>query len=201
MSFKSLIKKRKTTGTSSISKSKFAKLDKRTRAHDIQTEYNASDVNNIQITATYKDGILEFTTKGRWISLNFIMTKSHWAKDSGIKEVTKKKVREAVKGLDAKLSDFVIVLRYNSRLDDHNTVMMPKYFTDSIKHNWLKNKNGRILVDEKGQRIVEYQGIIIEDNKNFSKGTLLIPDATLPHDTYIMRYVPYEKIKEEMSRL
>lgn len=201
MAFKTLIKKRKTSGTSSISKSKFAKLDKRTRAHDIQTEYSSSDVENISITARYEDGILEFTTRGRWISLNFIMTKSHWAKDSGIKEITKKKVREAVKGLNAKLSDFVIVLRYNSRLDDHNTVMMPKYFTDSIKHNWLKNNNGRILVDAQGKRIVEYEGIITEDNKNFSKGTLLIPDATLPHDTYIMKYVPFDKLKDVLTKL
>ena len=143
------------------------KVEKRNRLHDIQTEYTAEDVSKISVSARVtSDGSLEFTTTGRWISLNFIMSKPHWAKDSGIKERVRDLVRRAVSGLDIKIESFYILLRYNSRLDDHNTVMMPKYFTDSIKHNWATNDRGRILVDEKGQRIVEFEGIISEENKS-----------------------------------
>lgn len=178
------------------------KVEKRNRLHDIQTEYTAEDVNKISISARVTpDGALEFTTTGRWISLNFIMSKPHWAKDSGIKEKVRDLVRRAVSNLDIKIDSFFIVLRYNSRLDDHNTVMMPKYFTDSIKHNWATNDRGRILVDEKGQRIVEFEGIISEDNKSISKGTLLIPDESLPHNTYIMTYVPSTIIEENLWRI
>lgn len=178
------------------------KVEKRNRLHDIQTEYTADDVGKISVTARVTpSGGLEFTTTGRWISLNFIMSKPHWAKDSGIKERVKDLVRKAVHGLDIKLDSFYIILRYNSRLDDHNTVMMPKYFTDSIKHNWATNDNGRILIDASGNRIVEYEGIISEDNKSISKGTLLIVDESLPHNTYVMTYMPSENIQNELWKI
>ena len=179
-----------------------ARVTKRTRLHDIQTEYTEKDADAISVSASITDnGALQFVTTGRWISLNFIMSKPHWAKDSGIKEKVRDKVRSAVEGLDIKLESFYIVLRYNSKLDDHNTVMMPKYFTDSIKHNWAKTKNGRIIADANGDRVVEYSGIIREDDKSMSLGTLLIVDMSLPYNTYVMSYVPKGVLQNEIESI
>lgn len=178
------------------------RLSERTRAHTEQTEYTADDASSIVVSARVTPGgSLEFTTSGRWISLNFIMTKTHWLKDSGIKQKIREKVRSAISGFDIKIDSFYIVLRYNSKLDDHNTVMMPKYFTDSIKHNWLKNKNGRIMADASGNRIVEFEGVITEDNKDISRGTLLIVDKSLPYNTYILTYVPSDRAVAEIESI
>jgi len=190
-------KSKKSTGMMSKTR-----VTTRNRLHDIQTEYTDKDADRIEVKALItENGALQFVTTGRWISLNFIMSKPHWTKDSGIQEKVRDKVRAAVAGFDIKLESFYIILRYNSRLDDHNTVMMPKYFTDSIKHNWAKTKNGRIIADANGDRVVEYAGIIKEDDKSISHGTLLMVDQSLPHNTYIMTYVPKELLQKEIESI
>lgn len=153
-----------------------------------QSYYTESDARELDITAEIIDDCLVFTTRGRWVSLNFIMSKPHWAEDIGIKDIVKTKVRQALLGKDIWMDTYQIELRYNSRLDDHNTVMMPKYFTDAIKRNVLKNNKGQLIVDTEGKRIVEYEGVLYDDNKKYGKGTHIVPDTSLKHDTYILTY-------------
>jgi hypothetical protein len=152
--------------------------------------YAMTDAHALNITAEVKDGSLVFTTKGRWISLNDIISKAHWISDTDVAKAVKKKVREAIRGIDLKLTKFRIVIRYNSKLDDHNVVMMPKYFTDAIKRNYEKYSSGKYVYknQETKEKILEFEGIIEDDDKRYSRGTHLIPDETLPHNTYIMTY-------------
>lgn len=155
--------------------------------------YAMTDAHALSITAEVKDGSLVFTTKGRWISLNDIISKAHWISDTEVAKAVKKKVREAVRGIDLKLTKFRIVIHYNSKLDDHNVVMMPKYFTDAIKRNYEKYSSGKYVLqnirpDGTGDRILEFEGIIDDDDKRYSRGTYLIPDETLPYNTYVMTY-------------
>lgn len=177
------------------SKKRFApKLEEGAKVKEVRGRvYNMTDAHALIITAEVKDGSLVFTTKGRWISLNDIISKAHWISDNDVAKAVKRKVREAIHGIDLKLTKFRIVIRYNSKLDDHNVVMMPKYFTDAIKRNYEKYSSGKYVMqnigpDGKGDKILEFEGIIEDDDKRYSRGTYLIPDENLPHNTYIMTY-------------
>lgn len=125
--------------------------------------------------------------------------------EKGIKDIVTQKVRESVKGISLKIKAFRIILRYNAKLDDHNTVMMPKYFTDAIKFSYLK-VGGRYVIDQKSddpkKRAVEYDGIITDDDKRYSKGTFLIPDESLPTNTFVLTYqsVPVDYSPEKILR-
>lgn len=186
ISKKSFFKPRK-----SSKKSGFFKLAEKSRTRERGKIYSDQDAEALVISAESDGESITFTTKGRWISLNDIISKAHYMSEKEIKSIVTKKVRDSVKGINLRIQAFRIVLRYNAKLDDHNTVMMPKYFTDAIKFSYLKI-GGRYVVDQKskepGQRVVEYDGIIIDDDKRYSKGTFLIPDESLPTNTFILTY-------------
>lgn len=163
--------------------------------------YELQDALDLQVTAEVVGKTLIFTTKGRWMSLNFIISKPSWATEINMKDVIKGKARAAVAGLDIKLERFKIVLRYNSRMDDHNTVMMPKFFTDAIKTTKLKNNENRLMEDDEGNTLYEYVGIIEDDYKKYSRGTHLDPDESLPHNTYVLMYIPDDEIMIPFEKL
>lgn len=146
---------------------------------------------DLKITARLdENGNLEFTTIGRWVSLNFIMTTANWSSDGHITDIIKRKVQDAIRGIDLWYdTGYRIVLRYNSRMDDHNTVMMPKFFTDCIQTAYEKNNRQQYIMDPvTGGKILKFKGFIPNDDKRYSGGTNLIPDNTLKHNTYIMTY-------------
>ena len=136
-----------------------------------------------------ENGNLEFTTVGRWVSLNYIMARANWSSDGEITKIIKRKVRNAIRDISIWYdTGYQIVLRYNSRLDDHNCVMMPKFFTDAIKLNYEKNARGKYIKNADGSKIVEFEGFIPDDDKRYSGGTNFVPDNSLKHNTYVMTY-------------
>jgi hypothetical protein len=76
--------------------------------------------------------------------------------------------------LEAKLpwiDTFKITLFYNSRLDPDNCGANLKMMLDALKQDRLEGK-------------VLKQGWIYDDSKKFCKGVSIIPDESLPTDTY-----------------
>ncbi len=160
----------------------------------VNSYYTQENAESLKITAEIIGKSLVFTTKGRWVSLNFIVSKSSWASSMNLKDIVKAKVRKAIEGMDVKMERFRIVVRYNSKLDDHNTVMMPKWFTDAIKTTRQRTSDNRLMEDDEGKALYELEnGVIEDDNKHYSKGTTLEPDPSLPHNTYIIAFIPIEK--------
>ncbi len=153
-------------------------------------DYTEQDASDLKITCRITpENNIEFTTLGRWVSLNFVMARAHWASDTDVVAIIKRKVRSAVKDIDIWVTRYRIEIRYNSKLDDHNCVMMPKYFTDAIKFNYEKTNKGRYVANAGGEKIVEFKGLIPDDDKRYSRGTSFFPDESLPHNTYIMTYI------------
>lgn len=174
----------------------FLKLAEKSRVRERGKVYSSEDASALIITAESDGKSITFTTRGRWISLNDIISKAHYMSEKEIKKIVTQKVRDSVKDINIKIKFFRIILRYNAKLDDHNTVMMPKYFTDAIKFSYLKI-GGRYVIDQNSEdpkkRAIEYDGIIIDDDKRYSKGTFLIPDESLPVNTFLLTYQSVEK--------
>jgi hypothetical protein len=66
---------------------------------------------------------------------------------------------------------YQISIVYNSKMDPGNVAAMEKIFTDTIKEERLKG-------------VVTKKGLIYDDSKKYCKGVMLIPDDSLPKDTY-----------------
>lgn len=160
----------------------------RQRKNEKQYIYCEDDAMKLKITASVTADKLVFVTEGRWLSLNFIISQPHWSDSSPIKKIIERKVQEAVLGLNMWFESYRIELSYNSRLDDHNCVMMPKIFTDSIKKSYAKNRNKELIVDKDKNRIVSFKGFMPDDNNKRGLSTHIMTDKTLPHNTYVMTY-------------
>lgn len=183
---------KKSTFLSKLKKrsSSLKKVTTLTRKRAKGRDYTEQDASDLDITCRVtEENNLEFTTRGRWVSLNFVMARAHWASDTDVVSIIKRKVRQAVKDIDIWITRYRIEIRYNSKLDDHNCVMMPKYFTDAIKFNYEKTSRGRYVAGAGGEKIIEFKGLIPDDDKRYSRGTSFFPDESLPHNTYIMTYI------------
>lgn len=159
--------------------------------------YTQQDAMNLDISAQVINGCLIFTTKGRFVSLNFVVSKQSWADKYELKDIVIKKVREAVSGINISIERYKKVLFYNSRMDDDNTIMMSKWFTDAIKTEKQKNSDGFLLQDDEGKQLYNYVGLIPEDSKKHSAGTYLIPDDSLNHNTYVFMYIPVDHFDKD----
>jgi hypothetical protein len=116
---------------------------------------------------------------GKAVSLNHFYEQKHWKFRNDLKNKYKTIFRAGIRTVRKKikepLSKYVLFLYYNSKHDPDNTVGMEKIFVDSIKA-------------EEG-----FKGLVIDDDKRYSRGVALLPDEELKFNTF--KFVLYE-VKE-----
>lgn len=104
----------------------------------------------------------EVKYEGRWPSTNDLRNK-HWRGNQALKESWRTKLGWLIKEQKPKrLNRFRVDLIYNSRLDPDNVTL--KFFCDSLKDC----------------------GVIIDDNKKYSRGISITPDESLSHNLYVI---------------
>ena len=111
-----------------------------------------------------QEAIHTFTYKGKWLSINQAYT-LHWSKAKKLKDGLKLSFKTMLNNqkIDP-LETFTLYLRYNSRLDADNTVTGLKCFVDTLTRS----------------------GVIDNDTKGIYQGFTVMPDTTLPNNTYVI---------------
>lgn len=117
---------------------------------------------------------------GRGVSLNKFYSQGHWSTRSNIKNIYRKIF---IKLLDENkdirwIDKYFLSIYYNSAHDPDNVIGMEKVFTDSLKQE--KDRSGNII----------YEGYIKDDSKKYCRGVVILPDESLPRNTF--KFVLYE---------
>jgi hypothetical protein len=112
--------------------------------------------------------------QGKGVSLNKFYKQGHWSTRSQLKNEYCKKfdVLFAEKEELTWMKSFYLIIFYNSRHDVDNVVGMGKVFVDALKRT--TDKEGNIV----------REGYVAEDDKKHYKGLGIIPDDSLPYNTF-----------------
>jgi hypothetical protein len=116
--------------------------------------------------------IHKITYVGQGLSLNQFYAGGHYMIRKNLAKKYKAIFRPMFKSLP-QIKKYSILLTYNSRMDVDNTVGMTKVFVDALRTE-----------TDKKLKVVTYKGHVDDDNKNFYKGLFLIPNDSLPYNTY-----------------
>jgi hypothetical protein len=118
--------------------------------------------------------VIKIRYQGKGVSLNKFYKQGHWSTRSQLKnEYCEKfdKLFETSKDLEW-VESFYLVIFYNSRHDVDNVVGMGKVFVDAFKRT----------LDAEGN--IVRPGYVMEDDKKHYKGLCIIPDKSLPYNTF-----------------
>ena len=111
----------------------------------------------------------DYTYIGKGVSLNEFYSQGHWYKRKQIVQKYHAIFNKMLEESDTpRLSNYVIVVLYNSRHDPDNVVGMEKLFVDALKD------------DDKTDEL----RYITDDNKKIAKGVMIFPDETLKTNTF-----------------
>ena len=79
------------------------------------------------------------------ISLNQLYAGKHWTFRKKIKDEYAKIILQELEGYDhCRCEEFTIAIRYNSRLDVDNNVLVSKFVADTlVKHGWCADDSPR----------------------------------------------------------
>lgn len=117
----------------------------------------------------YETYTVEYNGKG--VSLNQYYSQGHWSQRHGIKKKYKPEFEELIEEVGIpKMTEFGLVIYYNSRHDPDNVIGFEKIFMDCLKEMEL----------------------IPDDSKHYYKFCAVIPDLDLPNNTFLFNL---QKIK------
>lgn len=157
-----------------------------------QDEYSLSDVAAMKVEVSIGEDELKFTIRGRFVSLNFFKSRS-WKEIKAIEDAIEDRIRNCLmaefgKDLPIRFDSFTVDLRYNSLMDPDNPITVIKIVTDAIVDQYSKLPGGKNrMVDD--VPVIIWKGLFFDDTKLFNAGiTGMIPDVSLPHNTYEVTY-------------
>lgn len=106
--------------------------------------------------------VYKITYQGKGVSLNEFYTQGHWTRRTKVKDKYKTIFTELIENSKLEWMDqFSLLLFYNSRHDPDNVIGMEKVFVDTLKGDYIQ-----------------------DDNKKFYRGIYILPDDTLPANTF-----------------
>lgn len=111
---------------------------------------------------------LIFEWAGEHISLNEYYSSKHWSVRNKQAKYWHEKFKKMLPKNAEKIKQYVLTLEYNSRLDVSNTILLPKFIEDMLQE----------------------EGIIINDTKDFCKGIHLIPKIEMAKFSYKITVTP-----------
>lgn len=113
------------------------------------------------------------TYTGKGVSLNQFYSQGHWSTRYNIKRKYRKIFDKLFQDSELRWMDtFSLIIFYNSRHDVDNVTGMEKVFMDALKH------------EETSEGEVIRYGFIHDDSPQYYKGMHIVPDKTLPTNTF-----------------